>query len=80
MDLPEFGDRTRAYHNWFKEILNSMDAPWSNGFIEGCNNKGLKTGLFCYAEFLKFQKKDSVLPYLKIVPERYTPTRLKCAR
>ena len=39
MDLPEFRDCTKAYHNWFKEILNSMDVPWSNGFIEGCNNK-----------------------------------------
>ena len=28
-----------------------------------------------YAEFLKFQEKDSVLPYIKIVPERFSPTR-----
>lgn len=39
MDLPEFDDCTKAYHNWFQEILNAMDVPWSNGFIEGCNNK-----------------------------------------
>lgn len=39
MDLPEFHDCTKAYRNWFTEILNSMDVPWSNGFIEGCNNK-----------------------------------------
>ena len=39
MDLPEFSDCTKAYRNWFHEILNSMDIPWSNGFIEGCNNK-----------------------------------------
>lgn len=39
MGLPEFHDCTKAYHNWFNEILNSMDVPWSNGFIEGCNNK-----------------------------------------
>ena len=39
MDLPEFHDCTKAYHNWFREILNSMDVPWTNGFIEGCNNK-----------------------------------------
>lgn len=39
MDLPEFQDCTKAYHNRFNEILNSMDAPWSNGFTEGCNNK-----------------------------------------
>ena len=39
MDSPEFDDCTKAYRNWFQEILNSMDVPWSNGFIEGCNNK-----------------------------------------
>ena len=39
MDLPEFYDCTKAYHNWFQEILNSMDVPWTNGYIEGCNNK-----------------------------------------
>ena len=39
MELPEFADCTKAYHNWFQEILNSMDAPWTNGYIEGCNNK-----------------------------------------
>ena len=39
MDIPEFYSCTNAYHNWFNEILNSMDVPWSNGFIEGCNNK-----------------------------------------
>lgn len=39
MDLPEFSDCTKAYHNWFQEILNSMDVPWTNGYIEGCNNK-----------------------------------------
>ena len=39
MDLPEFRDCTKAYHNWFQEILNSMDVTWTNGYIEGCNNK-----------------------------------------
>ena len=39
MALPEFYDCTKAYHNWFQEILNSMDVPWTNGYIEGCNNK-----------------------------------------
>ena len=39
MDLPEFQACVTAYRNWFQEILNSMDVPWSNGFIEGCNNK-----------------------------------------
>lgn len=39
MDLPEFSACTTACHNWFQEILNSMDVPWTNGFTEGCNNK-----------------------------------------
>ena len=39
MQMPEFNDCTKAYRNWFQEILNSMDVPWSNGYIEGCNNK-----------------------------------------
>ena len=39
MDLPEFHDCTKAYHNWFNEIVNSLEVPWTNGFIEGCNNK-----------------------------------------
>ena len=39
MDLPEFQACVTAYRNWFQKILNSMDVPWSNGFIEGCNNK-----------------------------------------
>lgn len=39
MELTEFHDCTKAYHNWFQEILNAMDVPWTNGYIEGCNNK-----------------------------------------
>ena len=39
MDMPEFHDSTTACHNWFQEILNSMDVPWTNGYVEGCNNK-----------------------------------------
>lgn len=48
MDLPEFDDCTKAYRNWFNEILNSMDVPWSNGFIEGCNNKTKVLKRVCY--------------------------------
>ena len=59
MDLPEFDDCTKAYHNWFQEILNSMDAPWSNGFIEGCNNKTkvLKRVCFGMRSFSNFRKR-----------------------
>ncbi len=59
MDLPEFNDCTRAYHNWFNEIINSMDVPWSNGFIEGCNNKtkALKRVCFGMRNFRNFRNR-----------------------
>ena len=59
MDLPEFSDCTRAYRNWFHEILNSMDVPWTNGFIEGCNNKTkvLKRTCFGLRNFRNFRNR-----------------------
>ena len=59
MDIPEFYSCTNAYHNWFNEILNSMDVPWSNGFIEGCNNKTkvLKRVCFGMRNFSNFRKR-----------------------
>ena len=59
MDLPEFDDCTKAYYNWFQEILNSIDVPWSNGFIEGCNNKTkvLKRVCFGMRNFSNFRKR-----------------------
>ena len=59
MDLPEFYDCNKAYHNWFHEILNSMDVPWTNGFIEGCNNKTkvLKRVCFGMRNFSNFRKR-----------------------
>lgn len=59
MDLPEFHDCTKAFRNWFREILNSMDVPWSNGYIEGCNNKTkvLKRVCFGMRNFNNFRKR-----------------------
>ncbi len=59
MELPEFNDCTRTYHNWFQEILNSMDVTWSNGYVEGCNNKtkGLKRVCFGMRNFNNFRKR-----------------------
>ena len=59
MDIPEFYSCTNAYRNWFHEILNSMDVPWSNGFIEGCNNKTkvLKRVCFGMRNFSNFRKR-----------------------
>lgn len=58
-DLQSCNDCTKAYHNWFSEILNSMDVPWSNGFIEGCNNrtKVLKRVCFGMRNFRNFRNR-----------------------
>ena len=59
MDLPEFNDCIRAYRNWYQEILNSMDVPWTNGYIEGCNNKTkvLKRVSYGMRNFSHFRKR-----------------------
>ena len=59
MDLPEFHDCTKAYHNWFNEIINSLEVPWTNGFIEGCNNKTKVLKRTCYGmrNFNNFRKR-----------------------
>lgn len=57
--LYEFRDCIKAYRNWFHEILNSMLVPWSNGFIEGCNNKTkvLKRLCFGMSNFRNFRNR-----------------------
>ena len=59
MDIPEFYDCANAYRNWFQEILNSMDVPWTNGYIEGCNNKTkvLKRVSYGMRNFNNFRKR-----------------------
>ena len=59
MDIPEFYNCTKAYHNWFQEIINSMDVPWTNGYIEGCNNKTkvLKRVAYGMRNFNNFRKR-----------------------
>ena len=59
MDLLEFHDCTKAYHNWFQEIINAMDVPWTNGYIEGCNNKTkvLKRISYGMRNFSNFRKR-----------------------
>ena len=59
MDLPAFHDCTKAYHNWFNEIINAMDVPWTNGYIEGCNNKTnvLKRISYGMRNFNNFRKR-----------------------
>lgn len=59
MDVPEFGACTKAVHNWFNEILNSLDCSWTNGFTEGCNNKTkvLKRACFGMRNFSRFRNR-----------------------
>ena len=59
MELPEFDDCTKAYHNWFQEIINALDVPWTNGYIEGCNNKTkvLKRVSYGMRNFNNFRKR-----------------------
>lgn len=55
--LPEFKACITAYHNWFAEILNSLNVTYSNGFTEGCNNKikVLKRNCFGFRNFENFR-------------------------
>ena len=57
--LPEFEKCITAYHNWSQEILNSLDVRWSNGFVEGCNNKTkvLKRVSFGIRNFSRFRNR-----------------------
>lgn len=59
MDIQEFQDCTNACRNWFHEILNAMDVPWTNGFTEGCNNKTkvLKRVCFGVSNFSRFRNR-----------------------
>ena len=57
--LPEFYACITAYRNWFQEILNSFEVPYSNGFTEGCNNKTkvLKRVCFGVRNFARFRNR-----------------------
>lgn len=59
MELTEFHNCTKAYRNWFQEILNAIDVPWTNGYIEGCNNKTkvLKRNCYGMRNFNNFRKR-----------------------
>lgn len=48
-----------TYQNWSKEILNSFEYPYTNGYIEGCNNriKVLKRVSFGMPRFARFRRR-----------------------
>lgn len=58
-NIPEFKDCITAFTNWFKEILNSLDCPYTNGFTEGTNNKikVLKRNAYGFRNFNRFRNR-----------------------
>ena len=58
-ELPEFIVCFNTYTNWQKEILNSFDCPYTNGYTEGVNNKikVLKRNAFGVRNFERFRNR-----------------------
>lgn len=58
-DLREFDDCIRAFANWFEYKLNSLDTPYTNGLVEGKNNriKALKRDAYGVQNFERFRKR-----------------------
>jgi len=59
INLPEFKDCTRAFHNWSEYINNSIEFNYTNGFTEGTNNmiKVIKRIAFGYRNFKHFRNR-----------------------
>ena len=57
--LIDFMKVSLTYQNWSKEILNSFEYPYTNGYIEGCNNriKVLKRVSFGIPRFARFRRR-----------------------
>lgn len=58
-ELPEFTACFNTFTNWQKEILNSFDCPYTNGFTEGVNNKikVIKRNAFGVKKFERFRNR-----------------------
>lgn len=57
--LTDFLKVSLTYQNWSKEILNSFEYPYTNGYIEGCNNriKVLRRVSFGMPRFQRFRRR-----------------------
>lgn len=57
--LKPFINCSNTMIKWSDGILNSFDTPYTNGFIEGCNNKikVLKRNAFGYRNFKRFRNR-----------------------
>lgn len=55
--IPELVACAKTYRNWFVEITNSFEVPFSNGVMEGTNNKikVLKRLAFGFRNFFHFR-------------------------
>ena len=58
-NLKHFQNCAKTYENWEIGILNSFDTPYTNGYIEGCNNKikVLKRNAYGYRNFERFRNR-----------------------
>lgn len=58
-NIEEFNKVSLTFQRWSIEILNSFDAPYTNGYIEGCNNriKVLKRVSFGMPRFKRFRRR-----------------------
>lgn len=58
-DLKPFKRCVGTYFRWKNGIFNSLESPFTNGFIEGCNNKikVLKRNAYGYRRFDRFRNR-----------------------
>ena len=61
--VPELVECAKTYQHWAYEIKNSLEVPYSNGPIEGTNNKikALKRVTFGMTKFENFKARIMLL-------------------
>ena len=62
-DIPQLKECAKTYQNWYVEIKNSLEVPYSNGPTEGFNNKikVLKRISFGIKNFTNFKARIMLL-------------------
>ena len=63
VDIPKLNEVAKTYLHWSYEIKNSLEVPYSNGVIEGFNNKikTLKRIAFGFKNFKRFRTRILLL-------------------
>ena len=58
-EMEEFKACTTAFHNWSREIINSIVYGYNNGYTEGTNNviKVIKRNAYGYHKFENLRKR-----------------------